>query len=162
MRRELIQARLDKLKSASSAANDVSILTTSFCFQALQYLQNNKPRAIDLNYSPSLVHNSHSPPIFQSNNKPISKMATLLLRPLLRPQTLGLGLGLSLATYHVLHQRPLRLDNSPVSSGSGVFSSEPYSRNARTPVVKGGHLNPGAVRQISSGSIIGMLFCVSR
>ena len=83
-------------------------------------------------------------------------MASLLLRPLFRPQALGLGLGLSIATYHALHQRPLRLDSSPV--GSGVFSSESYGKNARTPVVKGGNLNPTAVRQISSGSIIGEFF----
>ncbi|KAE9374890.1 hypothetical protein N431DRAFT_336514 [Stipitochalara longipes BDJ] len=82
-------------------------------------------------------------------------MASLLLRPLFRPQALGLGLGLSIATYHALHQRPLRLDSGLVS-GSGVFSADSYGRNARTPVVKGGNLNPAAVRQISSGSIIGL------
>jgi hypothetical protein len=43
----------------------------------------------------------------------------------------------------------------------GVFSGDSYSRNARTPVMRGGNLNPGAVRQISSGSIVGKLFCVS-
>ncbi|KAN0103492.1 hypothetical protein V8E51_011805 [Hyaloscypha variabilis] len=80
-------------------------------------------------------------------------MASLLLRPLFRPQALGLGLGLSIATCHALHQRPLRLDSSPV--GSGVFSSDSYGKNARTPVVNG-NLNPAAVRQISSGSIIGL------
>ncbi|TVY56395.1 hypothetical protein LCER1_G001268 [Lachnellula cervina] len=78
-------------------------------------------------------------------------MASLLLRPLMRPQTLGLGLGLglSVASYHALHQRPIRLDSSP-------FSSDSYKRNAQTPVLsQGGRLNPRAVRQISSGSIIG-------
>ncbi|TVY83607.1 hypothetical protein LSUE1_G002643 [Lachnellula suecica] len=73
-----------------------------------------------------------------------------LFRPLLRPQTFGLGLGLSLASYHTLHQRPLRLD-------SGVLSTDSYRKNAQTPVVsQRGRLNPGAVRQISSGSIIGL------
>jgi hypothetical protein len=85
-------------------------------------------------------------------------MASLLLRPLFRPQALGLGLGLSLATYHAMHQRPLRMDSRPIGSDGGVFSADSYSRNARTPVMRGGNLNPGAVRQISSGSIIGMLF----
>jgi hypothetical protein len=78
-------------------------------------------------------------------------MASLLLRPLLRPQTLGLGLGVSLVTYHTIHQRPIRLDSGPILSGDS------YRRNAQVPVVRNGHLNPGAVRQISSGSIIGML-----
>jgi hypothetical protein len=41
--------------------------------------------------------------------------------------------------------------------GSGVFSSDSYGKNARTPVVNG-NLNPAAVRQISSGSIIGEFF----
>lgn len=77
-------------------------------------------------------------------------MASLLLRPFMRPQILGLGLGLSLASsYHALHQQPARLDSSP-------FSSDSYKKNAQTPVVRqGGSLNPRAVRQISSGSIIG-------
>jgi len=76
-------------------------------------------------------------------------MASLLLRPLMRPQTLGLGLGLSLASYHAFHQRPIRLDSSP-------FSSDSYKRDAQTPVLsRAGSLNPRAVRQISSGSIIG-------
>ena len=60
-----------------------------------------------------------------------------------------------MATYHVMHQRPIRLDSSPVGSG-GVFSAGSYSRNARTPVLNNGRLNPRAVKQISSGSIIGM------
>ncbi|KAH6684207.1 hypothetical protein B0J14DRAFT_6651 [Halenospora varia] len=78
-------------------------------------------------------------------------MASLLMRPLLRPQALGLGLGLSFATYHHVNQRPLRLDSSP------ILSTDSYRRNAQTPVLRrDGGLNPGAVRQISSGSIIGL------
>ncbi|PMD64756.1 uncharacterized protein K444DRAFT_554028, partial [Hyaloscypha bicolor E] len=83
-------------------------------------------------------------------------MASFLLRPLFRPQALGLGLGLSMVTYHALHQRPMRLDSSSVSGSSGVFSADTYGRNAKTPVVQGGHLNPRAVTQISSGSIVGL------
>jgi hypothetical protein len=89
-------------------------------------------------------------------------MASLLLRPLFRPQALGLGLGLSIATYHAMHQRPLRLDSRPMGSDGSVFSTNSYSKNGRTPVMKGGNLNPGAVRQISSGSIIGKLFSRNR
>jgi len=83
-------------------------------------------------------------------------MASLLIRPLLRPQALGLGLGLSLATYHTLyHQRAIRLDASPSSSAS-ILSGEGYRRNAEVPVMRNGGLNKRAVRQISSGSIIGL------
>lgn len=74
----------------------------------------------------------------------------LLLRPLMRPQTLGLGLGVSLFSAFHLQQRPIRLDSG------AVFSSSSYTEKARTPVVRNGRLNPGAVRQISSGSIIGL------
>lgn len=75
-------------------------------------------------------------------------MASIFLRPLLRPQSLGMGLGLSIAGYHALHQRPVRLD-APVLQGDS------YGRNAQTPVRRNGPLNPRAVRQISSGSITG-------
>jgi len=83
-------------------------------------------------------------------------MASLLLRPFFRPQALGLGLGLSLATYHTIyHQRAIRLDSLPSSSGS-ILSGDSYRRNAEVPVVRNGGLNQRAVRQISSGSIIGL------
>ena len=75
-------------------------------------------------------------------------MATLF-RPLFRPQALGLGLGATLMTFHAIRQPPARLDTltSPDSS---------YRRTTQTPVIqKGGRLNPTAVKQISSGSIIG-------
>ncbi|KAG0648339.1 hypothetical protein D0Z07_5172 [Hyphodiscus hymeniophilus] len=74
-------------------------------------------------------------------------MATRLL---LRPQTLGLGLGVSIFSAFHLQQRPIRLDSGP------VFSSSSYTGNAKTPVVRKGGLNAAAVRQVSSGSIIGL------
>jgi hypothetical protein len=78
-------------------------------------------------------------------------MATLL-RPLFRPQVLGLGLGVGLlATHQMRFKAPIRLDSSP-----GILSGGSYRANAKTPIVRGdGGLNPRAVRQISSGSIIG-------
>ncbi|KAK2628420.1 hypothetical protein QTJ16_001523 [Diplocarpon rosae] len=80
---------------------------------------------------------------------------TSLLRPLLRPQALGLGLGLSsYISYHASTQRPLRLDSS--SSRSSILSADSYQRNAKVPVVKEGRLNARAVRQISAGSIVGL------
>ncbi|KAH9221872.1 hypothetical protein DL95DRAFT_327292 [Leptodontidium sp. 2 PMI_412] len=83
-------------------------------------------------------------------------MATLLLRPLIRPQTLGLGLGLSYLTHQTLfRQRPYRMD-SPGSAAPQLPSQDSYVRNAKVPVVKEGRLNEKAVRQISSGSIIGL------
>jgi len=77
-------------------------------------------------------------------------MFPLLLRPILRPQTLGLGVGLSLAAFHIARQPASRLDAGP------ILSTESYGSNAQVPVVRSGRLNPQAVRQISSGSIIGM------
>ncbi|PQE16554.1 fun14 family protein [Rutstroemia sp. NJR-2017a WRK4] len=72
-------------------------------------------------------------------------------RLLLRPQALGLGIGASISTYHLLHQRPMRCDSGSVLSGTS------YQRNAAVPVTtRDGGLNPKAVRQISSGSIIGL------
>ncbi len=89
-------------------------------------------------------------------------MASIFLRPfILRPHTpilsLGLGLtfGLSLAAHHSF-QTPIKLDNGS-SAAAPIFSTDSYKANARTPVVRNGGLNPGAVRQISSGSVIGML-----
>lgn len=78
-------------------------------------------------------------------------MASLLMRPL-RP-ALGLGLGLSITALHLTHQRPLRMDSGAISSPA--FSTESYRQNAKAPVLSNGKLNPSAVRQISSGSIIG-------
>jgi hypothetical protein len=80
-------------------------------------------------------------------------MASTFLRPFFRPQTstlgLGLGLGLSLAGYHtVTHRRPILLDGP-------LLSNDPYRRNAQTPVLHKGQWNPAAVRQMSSGSILG-------
>jgi len=77
-------------------------------------------------------------------------MTSLLFRPLFRPQTLGLGLGLSFATLHVSQQRPLRLDSGP------ILSTDSYRRNSQTLVLRNGQLNPSAVRQISSGSVMGL------
>jgi len=78
-------------------------------------------------------------------------MASMFLRPILRPQTLGLGLGLSIATLQLAQQRPMRLDTKP------ILSSGSYKMNAQNPVVREGHLNPKAVKQVSSGSIIGLV-----
>ncbi len=79
------------------------------------------------------------------------------LRPvLLRPQTLGVGLGVGLfATQQFRYKQSIRLDGP----SSSILSAESYRANAKTPVVRNsGGLNPRAVRQISSGSIIGRSF----
>lgn len=76
-------------------------------------------------------------------------MASIFLRPILRPQVLGLGLGLSIATVQMVQQRPMLLDTKPMLSGDS------YATQAQTPVVRDGQLNPKAVRQISSGSVVG-------
>jgi len=73
-----------------------------------------------------------------------------------------MGLGLGLTTAYAAHSflRPspsqyLYCDGSP----SPVASSKDwsYSHNANTPVVANGRPNPAAYKQISSGSILGLL-----
>jgi len=63
---------------------------------------------------------------------------------------LGLGLGLSLASFQALHQRTMRLDSGPMISGHS------HRKHAQTPVLRNGQLNPNGVKQISTGSIIGL------
>ncbi|KAI9874544.1 MAG: hypothetical protein M1830_009635 [Pleopsidium flavum] len=83
-------------------------------------------------------------------------MASLLL--LRRPLTIGLGLTTFCATYSLLQparqSRLLYCDSyaSPIASSLGS-----YSRDAKVPVVKGGRPNPAAYKQISSGSILGLV-----
>ncbi|KAG9246374.1 hypothetical protein BJ878DRAFT_497381 [Calycina marina] len=77
-------------------------------------------------------------------------MATLF-RPLFRPQALGLGLGAILMTFHSMRQPAVRLDAFNSSESS-------YQRTAQTPMIKrGGGIDSKAVRQISAGSIIGLV-----
>jgi len=77
----------------------------------------------------------------------------MLFRPLLRPRAFGMGLGLSIATIHLTkHQTPLRLD----STGSPNFSNNSYRKHAEVPGIQRPQLNPRVVRQISSGSIVGL------
>jgi len=92
-------------------------------------------------------------------------MASLLLRPILRPQLLagpiGVGLGLYTYTQLVSNRSSLyKLDSGSILSGgssalgNGAYS---YSTKAKTPVVtKEGRMNPKAIRQVSLGSITGM------
>lgn len=90
-------------------------------------------------------------------------MSLLLQRPLFGCATAALGL--SGAAYSVLsYQRrnPLRLDSSsnPISSSSSTskdWTFSQYQNNAQTPVVTShGGLNAKAVRQMTTGSILGM------
>ncbi|KAL1302281.1 hypothetical protein AAFC00_002699 [Neodothiora populina] len=90
-------------------------------------------------------------------------MASAFLLPRLsRPMTYGLGL--SLATASVMHFRKSpssRLIQCDTTSG-GVsprdWSFSQYTSDAKTPVVNSdGRLNRGAVRQITRGSIAGVI-----
>lgn len=74
---------------------------------------------------------------------------TILLE-MMRMCLAGLGLGLSVASYHALYQRPVRLD------GPIALSADPHGRMTPAPGRWRSQLNPGTVREISSGSIIGM------
>lgn len=76
-------------------------------------------------------------------------MASILLKPVLRPLPLSYCVGISFAILHFGRQRPLQLDAGPISSTDG------HKRIPQTPILQNGRLNPKAVRQISSGSILG-------
>ena len=89
-------------------------------------------------------------------------MASRILNPTLfhlRTPLFAAGLGFSGAL--LLHQtfqsrRLLRLDSGPSSLSPKDWSFSQYQHDARAPVIKeNGKLNAKAVRQMSSGSIIG-------
>ena len=76
-----------------------------------------------------------------------------------RPLGVGLGLGLAFGSYAALrpqHSRFSYCDAPAVSAKDWSYTQ--YQRDAKVPVVKKGGLNPRAVRQISSGSILGTSF----
>ncbi|TKA28983.1 hypothetical protein B0A50_03395 [Salinomyces thailandicus] len=91
-------------------------------------------------------------------------MASRILHPSLfhlRTPLFAAGLGVSSAV--LLHQtfqsrRLIRLDSGPSSASAKDWSFSQYQHDARTPIVseKGG-LNPRAIRQLSAGSIIGLI-----
>ena len=72
--------------------------------------------------------------------------------------TLGLGLS-SLFLLTPRFRRPLLCDSAtgstPLTTASESFRT--YTRDAKVPVWKDGRVNPGAYRQISSGSLLGGL-----
>ncbi|KAF2766757.1 hypothetical protein EJ03DRAFT_167907 [Teratosphaeria nubilosa] len=92
-------------------------------------------------------------------------MASRLLQPSfchgLRTPLFAASLGFSGAL--LLHQtfqsrRLLRLDSSPTSVSPKDWSFAQYQNDARTPITKkSGGLNPRAVRQLSAGSVIGLI-----
>ena len=93
-------------------------------------------------------------------------MASRLLSPTishLRTPLLFAGLGVSAALFppNALQQYRLalvgqRLDASPGGVSPKDWSFSQYSNDAKTPLVKkNGGLNPGSVRQMSLGSILG-------
>ncbi|KAH0347571.1 hypothetical protein KCU83_g6690, partial [Aureobasidium melanogenum] len=72
-----------------------------------------------------------------------------------RPLGIGLGLGAAFTSYSLLTPRRTHYTLCD-SSASNAFNS--YTSNAKVPVVtRRGGLNPNAVRQISSGSIAGVI-----
>jgi hypothetical protein len=70
----------------------------------------------------------------------------------MRTYLAGLGLGLSIASYHTLHHRPIRLDG-PVALSSSDF----HTKSAPSLGLRRTQLNPATVREISGGSIIGKI-----
>lgn len=81
-------------------------------------------------------------------------MASLLLRP----SALVVGLSFSSVLLAPLALRPrplfLRCDASPEPLAGREWS---YTRDARTPVRSQGRWNPQALKQVSAGSILGLI-----
>ncbi|KAK4622228.1 hypothetical protein CLAFUW4_06915 [Fulvia fulva] len=72
----------------------------------------------------------------------------------------GLAFGTTLAFSPLLqqHRHALRLDSSPSSASPKDWSFSQYQSDASVPIVKSsGDLNARAVRQLSAGSIIGLV-----
>ncbi|KAL2355750.1 hypothetical protein BJ546DRAFT_971627 [Cryomyces antarcticus] len=89
-------------------------------------------------------------------------MASRILLPRVSPLTLGLFTSSSLLAAHTLLQPNryrLLCDTSlaPAAASSKDWSFSQYQAQARTPVVKDGRLNANAVRQVSAGSIMGLV-----
>ncbi|KAH7051223.1 hypothetical protein B0J12DRAFT_662454 [Macrophomina phaseolina] len=80
---------------------------------------------------------------------------------LLRPLSVGLTASAVLAAPLLARPRSFRLHCDDSASTSSVsprdWSFSQYSRDARAPVVRNGRANPRIWRQISSGSIIGLV-----
>ncbi|KAI9807312.1 MAG: hypothetical protein M1833_000055 [Piccolia ochrophora] len=85
-------------------------------------------------------------------------MAFRILTPLRSPLALGLTVTTAFTAHSLLRPSPSRLlycDTSPAVPKSS--SGWTYTRDARTPVVRDGRLNPYSIRQISTGSILGLI-----
>ena len=92
----------------------------------------------------------------------LDRMSLLLSRPLFGCATAVLGLsGAAYSVFSYQRRNPLRLDSSsnPISSSSSTskdWTFSQYQNNAQTPVVTSrGGLNAKAVRQMTTGSILG-------
>lgn len=76
------------------------------------------------------------------------------------PQIIGLSLSTAILFPSLLspyqNKRLLYCDTAIAGSNPADWSFTQYQKQARTPIVKNGKPNPGAIRQISSGSICGM------
>ena len=80
----------------------------------------------------------------------------LLLLPRRTLPIFPLALGLGISTLAFTRRRPLLCDTAgatPLTTASESFKT--YTRDAKVPVWKDGRVNPGAIRQSSSGSVLG-------
>ncbi|CAK1365802.1 unnamed protein product [Cercospora beticola] len=67
------------------------------------------------------------------------------------------GAGLCFAQSKFLYRRPILLDSSPAAISPKDWSFNQYQNDAQVPMVKDGRFNVRSVRQLSSGSIIGLV-----
>ena len=87
-------------------------------------------------------------------------MASRILLPSRLPLFVGLGASSLLLSplSPLIQRRVLHLDSTPVAASPKDWSFSQYERDAKTPIVKKrGGLNPKAVKQLSTGSILGLV-----
>lgn len=111
---------------------------------------------------------SFKPFLTLQSSQPFQAFHTVKLHTRPLAHLTGLTLGFTTLTYTTTPSAILRCDGAPMTSSSSPSSSitstaadsiRSYQSDAKTPVVKSGQgrLNPKAVKQISAGSICGVV-----
>ncbi len=102
--------------------------------------------------SASSSHNNSSNP---PSPPPMASPHLHLLLPRRTLPLLPFALGLGISSLTFSRRRPLLCDGAtPLTTASESFNRT-YTRDAKVPVWRDGRVNPGAYRQISSGSVLG-------
>lgn len=84
------------------------------------------------------------------------RLPGILNHSLRTPLILGGSIGFSAALLTLQAQRrPMLLDASPSAISPKDWSISQYQNDAAAPITRQGRMNPGAIKQLSTGSMIG-------